>query len=127
MGRGRKARGQRPIKGFRPGKEPVQLRKRQVKEQLGEDAGRAQKWMVDLLVERGPDAVQRLIGRWALGAVAGGVLLAIVGVLLYRWSVAAGVAAHLIAVVLLVFWYRMRRQRSAVAEMARRLGLDRTG
>jgi len=124
MGRGRKRGGQRPIKGFRPGKEPVQLRKRRAKQQLGEDAGRAQKWMVDALVEQGPDKVQRLIGRWALGALVAGVVLVALGVPLYRWSTVAGIAAHVLAALLLFLWYRMRRQRGAVAEMARSLGLD---
>jgi len=125
MGRGGKGRGQRPMKGFRPGKEPAHLKKKQAKARLGEDAGRTQEWLVEALVDHGPEGIKRTMGRWSMVLLVLGVLLAAGGIPAYRWSLFAGIGIHLLALVLLFFWYRLRRQREAVDRMARSLGLDR--
>lgn len=108
---------QRPIKGFRPGKEPPELRKRRAKEQFSDLSG-MQERLVELFAERTPEEGRALIRRWALGLMAGAVVLAVLAVALSFWSVFAGVVVAVLAVVLLVLWWRIRSQRPALEAMA---------
>jgi Flp pilus assembly protein TadB len=113
----------RPMKGFRPGKEPPHLKKQAAKAQLGEDAGKAQKWLVDAMVDHGPDGVKKLVGRWAAILLVLAFVCAAGGALLYRWSLVAGILVHVLAAALLFFWYRLRKQQAAIDQLARSLGL----
>lgn len=108
---------QRPMKGFRPGKEPPQLRKRRAKEQFGE-VNAAQERLIELFAERTPDESRTLMGRWRAGLLTGGIVLVILGAVLYGWSVVAGVIVHILAGALFFLWWRLRRQREQLEAMA---------
>lgn len=110
-------RPQRPIKGFRPGKEPPQLRKRRAKEQFG-DVGPAQERLIEVFAERTPQQARTLLRRWTIGLLTGAIVLAALAALLYAWSIIATVVAGMLAVVLLVLWWRLRRQRPDLEAMA---------
>lgn len=110
-------RPQRPIKGFRPGKEPPQLRKRRAKEQFG-DVGPAQERLIEVFAERTPEQARTLLRRWTIGLLTGAIVLAALAALLYTWSIIATVVAGMLAVVLLVLWWRLRRQRPDLEAMA---------
>ena len=117
MGRGRGQPGRRQVKGFRPGKEPPELKKRAAKQQFGE-VNAAQERLIDVFAERSPEESRALIRRWQLGMLAGAVVLAILGALLYGWSIIAGILVHVIAGVLLFLWWRLRRQQADLEAMA---------
>lgn len=118
MGGEDRGRNRQQIPGFRPGKEPGALRKKRAKARLGEDASWAQKKMIDAVGDRRPDEVRAMVKRWARVLLAAVVVLAVLGALLYAWSVVAGVVVHLLALVLAFLWYRLRRQRGQLVEMA---------
>lgn len=109
---------QRPTKGFRPGKEPAHLKKQRAKAQLGKDASWAQKQAVEAVAGRSPEEVRRMVQRWSLSAIGGAVVLAIVGVFLYGWAVAAGVVVHILSAALLFLGLRLRKQGAVLADMA---------
>lgn len=122
MAQGRKRPGrQRQVPGFRPGKEPPQLRKRKAMEQYG-DVGWAQERLIGAFAERSPAESRALIRRWTLGLLAVGIVLAVAGAVLYVWSVIAGVVTHVVAVAVLVLWWRLHRQREAFEQMADTVG-----
>lgn len=112
---------QRPVKGFRPGKEPTHLKKQRAKAQLGKDASWAQKQAVDVIAGRSPQEVRKMVQRWSRGVIAAAVLLAIVGVFLYGWAVAAGITAHVASAGLLFLGYRIGKQGSGLVDMADRM------
>ncbi len=112
---------QRQVPGFRPGKEPPQLRKRLAKERFG-DVGAAQERLIGIFAERTPAESRKLIRRWTVLLLVGALALGVVGALLYVWSWPAGIAAHVVAVVLFVLWWRLRRQREALEAMADAVG-----
>lgn len=114
--------GGQPVKGFRPGKEPAYLRKQRAKEQLGQDAPRAQDRALDLVADRSPDEVRSLMSRWAVVLLVVGIALGIAGALLYDWSVAAGIVTHVLAAAAIFLWHRLRRQRDQLVELAERFG-----
>ena len=117
MGR-RKGQGpQQPMKGFRPGKEPPQMKKRRAKQQFGE-MNAAQERMVELFAERTPEESRAMLRRWQIGLLTAGVILAIVAGLLFSWSWIAGSIVGALAVVVLFFWWRFRRQQEAFEAMA---------
>lgn len=118
MGAQKRRGHQGPMKGFRPGKEPARLKKKRAKAQLGKDASWAQKQAVEVVAGRSPEEVRRMVRRWTLGLIVGGLLLAVLGVFLYGWSLPAGVVVHLISLALLVVGYRIRSQGPALVEMA---------
>lgn len=118
MGAKKRSGQKRPMKGFRPGKEPAHLKKQRAKAQLGKDASWAQKWTVEAIAGRSPGEVRKMIRRWSLGLITGGLLLAVAGVFLYGWSVVGGVVVHLVSVALLLLGYRVRKQGGALVEMA---------
>ncbi len=118
---GRKERGQRPIKGFRPGKAPGHLKKQRAKARLGSDATWLQKQTVEAIAGRSPQEVQAMVRRSSVGLLAGAVLLALLGVFLYAWSLVAGVVVHVLTVVLLVLTYRLWKQGRGLVEMAESL------
>lgn len=100
----------RQIKGFRPGKEPPELRRRQARERLGPDASWAQKQMIDVIGERRPEEVSAMMRKWTLALVALGLVLAGGGFFLYGWSTAAGVVVHAVAAGVLFLAFRVNRQ-----------------
>lgn len=106
------------VKGFRPGKEPTHLKKQRAKAQLGKDASWAQKQTVDAIAGRSPEEVRQIVQRWSIGLFTGALLLAIVGFFLYGWSGLAGGVVHVISGVLFFLGYRVRKQSSALVEMA---------
>jgi Flp pilus assembly protein TadB len=121
MARGRRGHGhQQPVRGFRPGKEPAQLRKQRAKQQLGADANWAQKRLVESLAERSPEEARAMMRRWRMALLAVAVVLAILGLALYFWSIVAGIVVHIIAAAVLLFWLQLRRKRGdfeALADM----------
>ena len=117
---------QRPVKGFRPGKEPPQLRKQRAKRQLGETSA-AQERLLELFASRTPAQSRVLVRRWRLGLIAAGTALVVVGVALYGWSVAAGVAVHVVAAAALGIGWRLHSQREALAAMADLVGRKGSG
>lgn len=108
---------QRPVRGFRPGKEPPQLRKQRAKEQFGELSG-TQERLVELFAERTPEEARVLIRRWLLGLLAAAIGLALVAGVLFFVSRVAAIVAGVLAVVFLVLWWRLRGQREAFEAMA---------
>lgn len=115
--RGRGSGPQRPVKGFRPGKEPPQLKKQRAKQRFG-DVSASQERLIELFAERTPEESRTLMRRWRIALLAGAVALAIVGALLYGWSVIAGLIVHGLAVGTLFFWWRLHRQRDDLEAMA---------
>ncbi|HWV57886.1 MAG TPA: hypothetical protein VNZ57_10570 [Longimicrobiales bacterium] len=113
MGRQRKARqGQQPpIRGFRPGREPPQLRKQRVKQQLGPDASWAQKQLVDAIASRSPEESRRMMSRWLTTVLAVAIALTVLGLPLYLWWIPAGITVHVLAGAAFFLWYRLHRQR----------------
>jgi Flp pilus assembly protein TadB len=119
MARGRGGRGQqRPVRGFRPGKEPPQIRKQRAREQIGDDANWAQKRLVDALAERSPAEARAMMRRWRVALLAVAIGLVLLGAALYIWSLVAGIIVHVLAVVVLFFWLRLHRQRKDFEAMA---------
>lgn len=118
MGAKKRRDRQRPVKGFRPGKEPAHLKKKRAKARLGPDASWAQKQTVEAVAGRSPEEVRRMVRRWSLGLVIGGLILVVLGAALYGWSVPAGVAVHVVSLALLLLGYRVRKQGAALVEMA---------
>lgn len=117
MARGRGGGPQRPVKGFRPGKEPPQLRKQRAKQQMG-DVTPAQEKLIEMFAERTPEEALAMMRRWRIGLLIGAIVLGILGAVLYTWSVVAGVLVHVIAAVVLFFWWRLHRQRADFETMA---------
>lgn len=122
MARQRRRSGpQRPVPGFRPGKEPPQLRKRRAMEELG-DVGWAQERLIAVFAERSPAEARTLIRRWTLGLLVGGIALAVFGAVLYGWSWVAGIVTHLVAVGLIGLSWRLHGQREGLEAIADAVG-----
>ena len=117
-GGGRSRGGQPPIKGFRPGKAPAQLKKQMAKARLGSDATWLQKHTVEAIAGRSPQEVKAMVRKWSVGLGVGAALLAVLGFFLYAWSVVAGVVVHVLTAVLFFLAYRLRTQGRGLAEMA---------
>jgi len=114
-----KRRGSQPqMKGFRPGKEPAQLKKKRARAQLGSNASWGQKQAVEAVAGKSPQEVQSMVTRWSTTLFVGGGVLVVGGLLLYDWSTAAGVGAHVLAGVILFLGYRLRKQGPGLVEMA---------
>ena len=118
---GRRRGGQPPARGFRPGKEPVHLKKQRARDRLGSDASWLQKRTVEAVAGRSPGEVRAMVRRGSLGLIVGGVLLALLGFFLLAWTVLAGVVVLVLSVVLLFLAYRLRKQGSGLVDMAESL------
>ncbi len=117
--RGRGPRGgQRPVRGFRPGKEPAHLKKQRAQAQLGSEASWLQKQTVEAIAGRSPGEVRAMVRRWSLGLIAGAVLLALLGIFLFAWTLVAGLVVQVLSVVLLFLAYRLRKQGPGLVDMA---------
>ncbi len=120
---GRRRGGQPPARGFRPGKEPVHLKKQRARDRLGSDASWLQKHTVEAVAGRSPGEVRAMVRRrrGSRGLIVGGVLLALLGIFLLAWTVLAGVVVLVLSVVLLFLAYRLRKQGSGLVDMAESL------
>lgn len=118
---GRQRGGQQPVRGFRPGKEPAHLKKQRAKAMLGSDASWLQKQTVEAIAGRSPGEVGAMVRRWSLALIAGAVVLALLGALLFAWNLVAGVIVEVLAVVLLFLAYRLRNQGSGLVDVAQSL------
>lgn len=117
MGR-RRGQGPPPqMKGFRPGKEPPQLRKKMAKQQFGE-MNAAQERMVELFAERTPQESRALIARWKRGALLVGIVLSVLAVVLGLWSWIAGSIVAILAAVAFFAFLRLRSQQAGLEAMA---------
>lgn len=107
----------RPMKGFRPGKEPPELRKRRAKQQFG-DVNPAQERLIEAFAGRTPEEARAMMRRWRIGLLVAGIALSILGVVLYGWSIVAGVIVHILAAIAFFLWMRLHRQRGDLEAMA---------
>jgi hypothetical protein len=108
----------RAVKGFRPGKEPVQLKRQRAKAELGKDANWMQRQTVEAVAGQSPQQIRKMVRRWSLALVVAAGAAVIGGGLLYRWTWIAGVAVHALAAVLLFLAYRIRKQGPGLEQMA---------
>jgi len=113
--------GQPPIKGFRPGKAPPQLKKQRAKAQLGSDASWAQKQTVEAVAGKTPEQVRAMVRKWSLGLGIAGAALVVLGIFLYGWAVAAGVVVHVLAAGVLFLAWRVRKQSAGLEQIAEQL------
>ena len=116
MARGRGQGPRRQVKGFRPGKEPPELRKRQARQQFG-DLSPAQQRLVEVFAERTPEEARALLRRQRNGLLAGALLVTILAIALFFWSAIAGAIAAVGAAVLFFLWWRLHQQREAYEAM----------
>lgn len=105
------------MKGFRPGKEPPQLRKAHAKNQFG-DLNPAQERMVELFAERSPEESRKLISRWKTGAFIAGVMLSVLTVLAWMWTWVAGAVVGVVAGLVFFVHLRLRAQTAQLEQMA---------
>ena len=117
---------QRPLRGFRPGREPAQLRKQRARQQLGGEANWAQKQLIDALSDRSPREARTMLQRWQRVLLVAAIVTAVAGALLYMWSVVAGILVHLLAIAAFLLWFQLRRNRANFEAMADLVG-DRRG
>jgi hypothetical protein len=109
------------IKGFRPGKEPIELKRKRAKAQLGGDASWMQKQTVEAIAGRSPAEVEAMVRKWSAGLLVGGLVLLVLGAFLYSWAIWAGLVVHVITAVILFLAFRLRKQGPGLAEMAKTL------
>lgn len=108
---------QRPIKGFRPGKEPPQLRKQRAKQQFG-DLSPTQERLVEAFAGRTPAEARAMIRRWKNVLLGVAIVLGILAAVLSMWSVIAAIIAGILAIVVFYLWWRLRRQSAELEAMA---------
>ena len=105
------------VKGFRPGKEPPQLKKQRAKQRFGELSS-TQERLVELFAERTPRESRELIRHWIIGLLVAAIGLLVVAGVLVLWSVVAAGIVGVLGLVVLGLWWRLRSQREAFEEMA---------
>ena len=113
--------GQPAAKGFRPGKEPVQLKKQRAKTRLGSDASWLEKQTVEAVAGRSPREVQAMVQRWSLWLGAIALVFVVAGVFLVTWNVWVGSVVLVVSAVLVFLAYRLRKQGSGLVHMAESL------
>jgi len=118
---GGRQEGQPPIKGFRPGKAPPQLKKQRAKAQLGNDATWAQKQTVEAVAGKSPEQVRAMVRKWTISLGVAGVVLLALGAFLYTVAVVAGVAVHVLAAAVLFLAWRVSRQGPGLEQIAQSL------
>jgi hypothetical protein len=125
MARGEKGRGrQPPVKGFRPGKEPPQLRRQRAQEPAAEPNWAQQK-LVETLSGRTPEEARGMMRRWRAGVLGITVVFAALTALLFTWSVVAGGIALVLTAVAFALWLRLRTQRANLDALADALARQR--
>jgi Flp pilus assembly protein TadB len=105
------------VKGFRPGKEPPQIRKQMAMRQYG-DVSATQERLIEMFSERSPEEAKRMMSRWRTGLLAGALALVLVGTALYWWTLVAGLIGHALAAVVFFLWWRLRSQQQTLDAMA---------
>lgn len=105
------------VKGFRPGKEPPQLKKRRAKQQYG-DVTATQERLIELFAERTPEQSRGLIRVWTRGLLISAIVLFVVAGALAVWSLVAMAVVGVLALVVAWLWWRLHRQREAFEAMA---------
>lgn len=114
----RRGSGEPPrMKGFRPGKEPPQLRKRAAKQQFGE-MNAAQERLLELFAERSPEESRTLLARWRAWTLGAGIVLSVLSVFAWTWTWIAGLPVAVLAAVSFFIHLRLRSQREALEAMA---------
>jgi hypothetical protein len=88
---------------------------------LGSDASWLQKQTVEAIAGRSPGEVGAMVRRWSLALIAGAVVHALLGALLFAWNLVAGVIVVVLSVVLLFLAYRLRNQGSGLVDVAQSL------
>ncbi len=111
---GRRSRNR--VKGFRPGKEPPQLRKQAARQQFG-DLSPVQERMVELFSERSPEESRAMLARWRRWSLGVTVALLLLAVAAWWWTPIAGVAVGLAAGAAGFVHLRLRLQRAAFESM----------
>ena len=119
-GSGRRG-GQLAAKGFRPGKEPVQLKKQRAKARLGSDASWLEKQTMEAVAGRSPGEVQAMVQKGSLWLSAIALAFAVAGGFLLTWNVWVGAVVLGVSVVLFFLAYRLRKQGSGLVNMAESL------
>lgn len=109
------------MKGFRPGKEPPQLRKQAARQQFG-DMNAAQERMVSLFAERTPAESRKMLAAWRTMSLVAGIVLSVLTVLAWSWTWIAGAVVGLLATVAFFIHLRLRAQREALEAMADAVG-----
>jgi Flp pilus assembly protein TadB len=128
MARGNRRSGpQRPMPGFRPGKEPPKLRKQRAMQQLGGEVSGSQQRLMELFADRTPQEARALIRRWWVGLLAAAILLAVLGGVLYLWSTVAGILVHVVAGGVLFLWWQVHRKRGDLEAVADMVSGGKTG
>ena len=110
-------RNQDHVKGFRPGKEPPQLRQRAAKQQFT-DLTPAQERLVNLFSERTPQESRALITRWLRLSLALTVGLVLLAVAAWLWIPVVGMIVGVTALLAGVIYIRLLTQRGAMEAMA---------
>jgi Flp pilus assembly protein TadB len=105
------------MKGFRPGKEPPELRKAHAKKQFG-DLNAGQERMVELFAERSPAESRKLISRWRTGAFVAGVIFSVLTALAWMWTWIAGAIVGVLAGAFFFVYFRLRAQTARLEQMA---------
>lgn len=112
---GRRSRNR--VKGFRPGKEPPQLRKQAAKQQFGE-LSPAQERMVELFADRSPAESKAMLAQWRRLSLVVTVVLVLLAVAAWMWTPIAGAVVAIAAVAAGFIHLRLRAQRAALEQMA---------
>lgn len=94
------------------------MRKQRAKEQLGGETNWAQKQLIDALADRSPTEARAMMRRWQVGLLVVAVVLAVLGGVLYIWSIVAGVGVHVLAIAVFLFWLQLRRKQKDFDAMA---------
>lgn len=126
MGRRSKGRGQQPVKGFRPGKQPKGMTKQALKRQMPE-MNRAQERMVDLFMDKSPEEARKILAGWRRTALAAGIVLSLLAVLAGSWNLIAGAVVGLLAAIAFFSYLRMKAQRPQLEELAEQVSRAKRG
>lgn len=108
---------QQQVKGFRAGKQPKSLSKKQLKRQMPE-MNKAQEKLVDLFADRSPEEGRKLIAGWHRTTLIVGVLLSIGSVAAWFWSWIPGLILALLAAGTFFIHFQLRGQRDQLEQMA---------
>ncbi|TVP55686.1 MAG: hypothetical protein EA351_10115 [Gemmatimonadales bacterium] len=97
------------------------MKKQRARAQLPDNASWAQKQMVEAMAGQDPEKLQRSLHRWSIGLLIAAIVLGVGGLFLYGWNLFAGFAAHLVGAGMVFLWYRLRKQRQQLIDLAQAL------
>jgi glucose uptake protein GlcU len=75
-----------------------------------------------MFAERTPEESRTLLRTWRVGFLKGALVAAVAAALLFAWSTVAGAVVGVLAIILLVVWWRLHSQREAFEAMADAVG-----